>query len=151
MDVEVAAPAKPPERPVSNPDHGHHLAQRPLARLLIVEDDHFISLEIESLLKDAGYDVVGIAATASEAEELAQETRPIMAIMDIRLAGRRDGIEAAFEIFTKFGIRSLFVTAHEDAATRERATLANPLGWLAKPFSPASLIQAVRAALGLLS
>jgi len=54
--------------------------------------------------------------------------------MDIRIAGSRDGIEAAQEIFSRFGIRSIFVTANTDPFTRERAAAVNPVGFLEKPL-----------------
>jgi DNA-binding NarL/FixJ family response regulator len=102
-------------------------------------------------LQEAGYAVVGIAATASEAEAIARATRPTLAIMDIHLAGRRDGVDAAMVLYESLGIRSLFATAHEDAEMRRRASVAKPLGWLAKPFSPPSLLGAVKKAIAQLS
>src|SRR6476661_4412900 len=105
------------------------------ARILIVEDDYFVAMEIEHQLQEAGFDVVGAAE------------RPQLAIMDIRLAGHRDGIEAAVELSSKFGIRSIFATAHGDSETRRRAQQANPLGWLTKPYSASALLATVSAAL----
>lgn len=138
---------KPPLPPVSGVDHDTNANWRATARVLVVEDDYFIAMEIEGALRDAGFQVVGIAATACEAEAMARNTAPHMAIMDIRLAGRRDGVQAATELYNKLGIRSLFSTAHGDAEMRRRAAAARPLGWLAKPFSPTLLIDAVKAAL----
>jgi DNA-binding NarL/FixJ family response regulator len=68
-------------------------------------------------------------------------------IMDIRLAGARDGIDAALELYHSEGIRSLFATAHHDSGTRKRAQDARPLGWLAKPYQPAVLVHAVQSAI----
>ena len=67
--------------------------------------------------------------------------------MDIRLAGVRDGIDAALEIFRTLGIRSLFASAHVDAQVRARAGTARPLGWVAKPYRVEALVAAVGAAL----
>jgi two-component system, response regulator PdtaR len=117
------------------------------ARVLIVEDDFLIAMQTESALTDAGFHVVGIATTAEEAIELTREHRPQIAVMDIRLAGRRDGIEAAGELFRNFGVRCVFATAHDDQRTRERAQPFAPLGWLAKPYTMASLITLVRQAI----
>src|SRR5262249_14661952 len=72
---------------------------------------------------------------------------PVMAIMDIRLIGRPDGIEAALEIFRETGIRCIFATAHHDARMRARAEAALPLGWLPKPFAPHALVAMVKRAL----
>ena len=116
-------------------------------RILVAEDDLFIGVQYEDALTEAGFDVLDIAPTANEAIETAQDHRPSLAIMDIRLAGSPDGVEAALEIFRRFGIRSLFVTAYSDAQTRARAQPARPLGWLSKPVSYPKLVAAVRAAI----
>lgn len=118
------------------------------ARVLIVEDDYLVSLDLESRLRDAGYDVVGISATAEEAIDGAEAARPHLVIMDIRLAGERDGVDAAIEIFERFNIRSVFATAHVNAETKARAHAARPAGWLQKPYSDAALVSAIEAALG---
>src|SRR5215469_7556752 len=104
-------------------------ADRP--RILVVEDDFFVSLEMETALTDAGFEVIGPAHTAEEAERYACDRRPALAVMDIRLLSRRDGVEAALAIFRSTGIRSIFATAHDDPHTRDRAAAANPLGWIA--------------------
>lgn len=114
------------------------------ARILIVEDEYLIALEIENRLVDAGFEVVGIAMTADEAISIAGSTNPDLAITDIRLAGRRDGVEAATELFTTLGVRSIFASAHADAQTRERASAVSPIGWLQKPYSAEALIKLIR-------
>ncbi len=116
------------------------------ARILVVEDDYFVALELEHRLLEAGFDVVGIAATADEALQKAHAGKPDLAVMDIRLAGPRDGIEAATDLIA-LGIPSIFATAHSDPETRQRAEQARPLGWLQKPYSSESLIAAIRQAL----
>jgi len=117
------------------------------ARVLVVEDDYFVSMDIETVLNEVGCDVIGITATAEEAIELAARERPDLVLMDVRLAGRLDGIEAATDIHSRLGIRSLFVTAHSDPDTRQRGERANPVGWALKPFSSHELKASVRAAL----
>jgi DNA-binding NarL/FixJ family response regulator len=112
--------------------------------VLIVEDDFLIGMQSKSALTDAGIDVVGIASTAEEAVLLARQHKPLLAVMDVRLAGQRDGIEAAGELFRELGVRCIFATAHDDQATRSRAEPFAPLGWLAKPYTMASLIALVR-------
>lgn len=76
-----------------------------LPRILIVEDEYLISVELEARLSEAGFEVVGIATTASEALRLAAAERPALIVMDIRLAGRQDGIDAAVRIYNTTGIR----------------------------------------------
>jgi CheY-like chemotaxis protein len=117
------------------------------ARVLVVEDDYFVSMEIEAVLMDLGCDVVAIPSTAEEALSIAARERPDLILMDIRLAGRMDGIEAATRIHDALGIRSLFVTAHSDPGTFARGEAANPLGWVPKPFTAHQLTTAVTAIL----
>jgi two-component system, response regulator PdtaR len=115
--------------------------------VLIVEDDFLIGMQTEIALAEAGFDVVGVATTAEEAVALARQHRPSLAVMDIRLAGRRDGIDAAGELFRELGIRCVFATAHDDQRTRALAKPFAPLGWLAKPYTMASLVAAVQKAI----
>lgn len=117
-----------------------------VSRVLIVEDDYVVGLELEAALSEAGFGVVGTANSAQEAVRLAISERPILAVMDVRLVGRRDGVEAAIEMFDRCGVRCVFATAHNDAATRARAESAAPLGWLAKPYQLDALIAMVKAA-----
>src|ERR1700680_4664157 len=83
-------------------------------RILIVEDDYVVGLELENALSEAGFEVVGTANSAQESVRLAISKRPILAFMDIHLAGRRDGVEAALEMFDACGVRCIFATAHHD-------------------------------------
>jgi two-component system, response regulator PdtaR len=115
-------------------------------RVLLVEDDFLVASQIEGALSDAGFNVVGIAGSADEAMELASSEQPALCVMDIRLAGARDGIDAALELFKTRGLRCIFATAHSDAEARRRAEAAAPLGWLQKPYSPAALVAMVRDA-----
>ncbi|RDJ02769.1 response regulator [Rhizobium grahamii] len=114
----------------------------------MVEDEYLIALEIEHRLRDAGFEVTGIAVTADEAISMAGSDRPDLAIMDIRLAGRKDGVHAAIELFTKLGVRSIYASAHADAKTRERGSAASPLGWLQKPYSAEAVIKLIKQHLG---
>lgn len=115
--------------------------------ILLVEDDFLVSMEMETGLEEAGYEVAGIAATAEDAVALAAERRPALVVMDIRLAGDRDGVDAALEIYRTLGIRSIFASAHGDTQTRARAEAARPLGWVAKPYRVETLLKAVEEAL----
>ncbi|PDS77629.1 response regulator [Rhizobium sp. L43] len=113
-------------------------------RILIVEDEYLIALDVENRLLDAGFEVIGIAVTASEAISMAVSGSPDLAIMDIRLADRTDGVQAAIELFAMLGVRSIFASAHADDRTRERAAAASPIGWLQKPYSAEALINLIR-------
>jgi two-component system, response regulator PdtaR len=116
-------------------------------RILIVEDDYLVAVELENSLAEAGFDVVGVAATAAEAKRVARTERPALIVMDIRLAGRRDGIDAAIRIYNETGIRCVFATAHAEPQMRQRAERAAPLGWVLKPYQTDRLIAVVREAL----
>jgi two-component system, response regulator PdtaR len=117
------------------------------ARVLIVEDEFLVALQIEGALKDAGHEVGGIASSAEDALKLAEAERPTLVVMDIRLAGKRDGIDAALELFSKYRIRCVFASAHQDEDVRLRAEPAEPLGWLRKPYTMHELVKTVQAAL----
>ena len=130
-------------------DDGHSgTGAPPRGRVLVVDDEYFVALDAEEALAAAGFEVVGVATTAEEAVEIARAERPHLVLMDIRLAGVRDGIDAAAEIRGRLGIPSLFATAHSDAATRARGEgAAAPVGWLTKPYAPTELATAVASAL----
>jgi DNA-binding NarL/FixJ family response regulator len=142
--------AQPPNLPngLQSKSHGMSRAEREQGptRILIVEDDFLIALQTETALTQAGFSVVGIAATAEEAIAFAKQRRPLLAVMDIRLAGERDGIDAAGELFRELDIRCIFASAHDDPHTRERAESYAPLGWLTKPYTMASLVAMIIAA-----
>jgi two-component system, response regulator PdtaR len=117
------------------------------ATILVVEDDFFLGTLIQESLSNAGFVVVGIATDSEQAMTIASSQRPDLAVMDIRLAHGGDGVDTAIAIFQNFSVRSVFVTAHLDGATRSRADAARPLGWLEKPFSLDALVTAVVNAL----
>lgn len=117
------------------------------ARIMIVEDDFLVASDMETALTEAGIEIAGVASSAEEALAIAEAKRPTLAVMDIRLTGKRDGIDAALKLFGGFGIRCVFATAHCDEGTRARAQPANPIAWVPKPYAMASLVEAVRRAL----
>lgn len=105
---------------------------RPL-RVLIVEDEVIIAMELEMMLEELDAEVVGIAMSALEAEQIAASARPDLITMDINLKGGRDGVDAACAIYKAYEIRSVFISAYGNAAQKEAAAAANPLGWVRKP------------------
>jgi two-component system, response regulator PdtaR len=115
--------------------------------ILIVEDDFLVAADMEAALVDAGFEVASIAATAEDAIASAASQQPILIVMDVRLASKRDGIDAALEIFRAHGIRCIFATAHCDEQGRTRAEPANPIAWLRKPYTMTSLVDTVQRAL----
>ena len=119
----------------------------PGPRILVVEDDYFVGLDLEGGLRQAGMQVLGPVPTAEEALVLARAERPVLAVMDIRLAGPKDGIDAALALYREFGIRCIFASAHVEPPYRLRAAPAAPLGWVQKPYTIAAVVAAVKKAL----
>src|SRR5262245_20641797 len=115
-------------------------------RALIVEDDVFTALGMADILAFAGFEVIGPAARVAEALALGTMARPDVAIFDIRLAGRRDGIEGAALMHRMLDVPVVFVSAHGDEDTMARCKIADPVAYLTKPCAPRQLLNAVRAA-----
>jgi CheY-like chemotaxis protein len=103
-------------------------------RIVIVEDDAIIALDIEKRLGNMGHCVVGVAATATEALRSVEETQPDLVLMDIKLKGEDDGIFAAEAIRSRFSTPIIFMTAYSDQCMVERAQEVNPDGYLVKPI-----------------
>ena len=122
-------------------------ASAELGAFLIVEDDWFIAMDIQDLVVAAGYRVTEIATTADEAVAAALADRPDLVLMDIRLVGPKDGIDAALDIRDRVDSPCLLVSAHRDARLQARAAAARPRGWLMKPFSNQQLLAAIEDAL----
>lgn len=135
-----------PAPPSENADSVDQSPGRP-HRLLIVEDDWFIAMDIKALVEAVGHEVVGIATSAAEAVATAIEELPDLVLMDIRLVGPADGVEAALAIRAQADIPSVFVSAHQDDRLQARAAPARPRGWVQKPFSSRQLLAAIEAAL----
>jgi DNA-binding NarL/FixJ family response regulator len=102
-------------------------------------------LSLHEVLSLVGYEVVGVVARVSDALCLAENTRPDLAVVDVRLAGDRDGIEGA-QLLQQLGIRTIFMTAEGDGETRQRASVADPAGFLLKPVQSSQLVQTIRKA-----
>lgn len=130
--------------PVAGEDHDG--AAKPV-RILVVEDEFLVATSAARALQEAGFEIAGITGSGEEAIRIAARERPALALMDIRLSGVIDGIDAAYAIYRDHGIRSIFATAHYDKKVQARASRAAPLGWLPKPFEMATLVLKVRSAL----
>lgn len=135
----------PSDRPTNGEQTKGPLDDTALLRVLIVEDEFFISLDTEALLRDLGHAPVGIAVSAEAAIAMAESHRPDVVLMDIRLSGVGDGIYAAEHILARFGIPSIFVTANTDPVTRQRAHAVGGLGFIEKPVTRDRLIAGLRA------
>jgi PAS domain S-box-containing protein len=118
-----------------------------LPKVLIVEDEAIISLDIKRLLSSSGYGVAAVAATSEQAIRAIETTPPDLVLMDIHLKGTKDGIETALQIRDTFRLPVVFVTAHADKATLERARETEPFGYIVKPISALSLTSTIEMAL----
>jgi CheY-like chemotaxis protein len=103
-------------------------------RIMIVEDEFLIAMDLQKRLEDLGYEVPAIAASADRALELAGFHTPDLILMDIRLQGGSDGIKTAAEVRRRLHIPVIFLTSHADGKTLERAKLSEPSGYIVKPF-----------------
>ena len=115
-------------------------------RILLVEDESIIRLDIASILKDNGYDVTGEAGDGEKAVELALELKPDLIIMDIKMP-KLNGLKASEIISKKLDVPIVLVTAYSQKEFVERTKLANVAGYLVKPVSEANLIPAIEVAL----
>ena len=116
--------------------------------ILIVDDEYLIALGLCAQVEDMGMAVCGTAATADDAVALAQEHRPVIVLMDMRLRGDKDGVDAALEIHHTVGSKVIFITGSREPATMARIQLDHPSAVLFKPISGQQLRAAVEAALG---
>ena len=145
--------AQPEERPKGSsapqPDEEGSPDRRANAlRVLVVEDEALIAMELESILEQQGHEVVDAVATEADAIAAARLTRPDLVLMDVRLAWGGDGVATAIRLRQELGIRSIFITAQSDQVTRARAAAAEPDGFLGKPLSPDLLAKLIREAFG---
>jgi PAS domain S-box-containing protein len=104
------------------------------ARLLIVEDETLTARILHDSLLQLGYSVLDMAFSGEEAVQRVAETRPDLVLMDIKLQGEMDGVQAAEQIQTRFDIPVIYLTACSDDATLQRAKLTEPFGYILKPL-----------------
>lgn len=103
-------------------------------RVLVVEDEAIVALDMLHTLRSMGYDTLGAVASGEEALHLAARTIPSVVLMDIRLEGEMDGVETASRLIEGFGVPVIFVTASTERVTLERALALKPLGFMNKPL-----------------
>ncbi|HIJ78110.1 MAG: ATP-binding protein [Desulfobulbaceae bacterium] len=121
------------------PGHSH--------KILVVEDETIIGMEIQSRLQNLGYEVPMIAQTGPEAIAMTGQLRPDLILMDIALKGKMDGIEATEAILAKYSVPVIYLTANTDAQTFQRAKITTPYGYLLKPFEERLLHSTIEMAL----
>ncbi|HEY9647735.1 MAG TPA: response regulator, partial [Chroococcidiopsis sp.] len=119
----------------------------PPTRILVVEDESIIAMDIKDCLENLGYVVTAIATSGSEAIAHAQAGQADLVLMDVRLRGDTDGIEAAEQIWERFRIPVIYATGYSDQSTLERAKVTIPFGYILKPIEERELYVAIETAL----
>ena len=115
--------------------------------ILVVEDEGIVAADLAARLRRLEYGVPAVVSSGEEALKQVQKTNPSLVLMDIKLGGKLDGIEAARRIQTQFAIPVIYVTAHSDDATLARAKATGPYGYLIKPFDVDELRTTIEIAL----
>ncbi|MCA1753830.1 MAG: response regulator [Spirochaeta sp.] len=116
-------------------------------RILIVEDERLVAVDIKHRLRRLGYSVIGVVADGVGAVSATKKLSPRLVLMDIGLQGAMDGIEAANEISKLGDIPIIFVTANADDAVLQRALKGNAVGYVLKPFRDREIVVSIQMAL----
>ncbi len=117
------------------------------ARIMIVEDEGLVALQIKETLENLGYQVPAIALSGEEAVAKISGSEPDLVLMDIQLKGEINGIQAAKRIHGALEVPVVFLTAYSDAETLQMAELTDPYGYILKPFDERSLHAVIQMAL----
>jgi DNA-binding NarL/FixJ family response regulator len=116
---------------------------------ILIVDDEFIIVQLLTIyVEDSGRAVCGSAATADAAIALAQEHRPSIVLMDMRLKGEKDGVDAALAIHETVGSKVIFITGSSEPSTIARIALDHASSVLIKPVSEYQLREAIERAVG---
>jgi len=116
-------------------------------KILIVEDQLIIAMDLKLTLEGLGYEVIGIAGTAEECFNFFEKEKPQLVLMDIMLSGNVDGISAAEGIHKQFDVPIIYLTAHSDDRSLSRANLTGPYGYIVKPIDERDLYTSIEIAL----
>ena len=116
-------------------------------RIMVVEDEGIVSLDIQHKLEGLGYDVPAVLSSGELAIERIRDLAPDLVLMDIQLSGEIDGVEAAEQIRQGYDIPVVYLTAFSDEKTLNRAKEAEPFGYLLKPFAERELHTSIEVAL----
>lgn len=116
-------------------------------RVMVVEDEAITAMGLEASLSKMGYDVVANVPTGEEAVTLARQKQVDVVLMDIQLRGLLDGVAAAEKIRAEVDVPCIYLTAYSDEATLRRAKIAEPYGYIVKPYNERELRAAVEIAL----
>jgi two-component system, cell cycle sensor histidine kinase and response regulator CckA len=115
-------------------------------RILVVEDEAVVAMDIQERLAKMGYEIAGHAANGAEALAMVDRRLPDLVLMDIRLKGAMDGIAVAEEMRRRYQLSVIFLTAFSEEETLDRAKRVEPTGYILKPFSDSELKTAIEMA-----
>jgi CheY-like chemotaxis protein/DNA-binding PadR family transcriptional regulator len=118
-----------------------------MSKVLVVDDEAIITMQLEERLTALGYEVAGMAASGEDSIEKARRLKPDIILMDIVMPGKMNGIEAAKQIYEELGIPVVFVTSYADDAIIEKAKAARPYGYIVKPFNELEIKAAIEVGL----
>jgi CheY-like chemotaxis protein/DNA-binding PadR family transcriptional regulator len=118
-----------------------------VSKILVVDDEAIITMQLEERLSSMGYTISGMAASGEEAVEKARRLLPDIVLMDIVMPGKMNGIEAAKQITDELDIPVVFVTSYADDAIIEKAKNVRPYGYIVKPFNELEIKAAIEVAL----
>lgn len=116
-------------------------------KILVVEDEIIVAVNLGQKLKKLGYELVGITSSGEEAIQKAEENHPDLVLMDINIEGSLDGIETAEVLRNRFHTPVIYLTAYADENTLDRAKKTQPLGYIVKPFESDQLRSSIEVAL----
>src|SRR6056297_2865030 len=116
-------------------------------RILLVEDESIVAMDMERRLTTLGYHVISHVLSGEEAVVQAEAERPDLILMDIHLKGEMDGIEAAERIKSSLGTPVIYITAYSDETTLARAKITEPFGYILKPFQEREIYSTIEMAL----
>ncbi len=117
------------------------------AKVLIVEDEIIVSAALRKELQDLGYSVCSLATSGENAIKIAEHEHPDVALMDIKLKGGIDGLEAAREIHSRFGIMIIYMTGYPENMVINEGGIKEPYEYLAKPVESLDMKKAIDSAL----
>lgn len=116
-------------------------------KVLVVEDERVIAKDLALTLEGMGYQVTGSAASRDEALAACARDAPDIVLMDIRIKGPVDGIDTAKELLDRYGLQVIYLTAHADVASIDRAKRTRPHAYLLKPVKAGELQGAIEIAM----
>jgi CheY-like chemotaxis protein len=116
-------------------------------RILVVEDETIVGLDLKDRLVEMGYEVAGLVESGEAAVERVAADRPELVLMDIRLKGEIDGIAAAETIRRRWQVPVIYLTAFSEDQTLQRAKLTEPVGYIIKPFEDREIQSAIEMGL----